>query len=174
MAIGFFKNIPFRNKKNKIRTRNPFNLEINDIIEYDLTEYQVIGKITYEDNGYYWYDYHLFDGHKHLWFSAEDDDVVILGLFEKLKPDHELYSIIQTEIPTVINYEGERYSLLEKGRALIKAEGKVGASTGQSVEYWDFENALGANISVEKWGNELEISIGQEVKESLLDFYPAQ
>jgi len=41
------------------------------------------------------------------------------------------------------------------------------------LKYLDYETANNDQISVEKWGNELEISVGRVVKESLLEFYPA-
>lgn len=176
IAIGFLNKV-FGAKdkgKEKIVARNPFNLQINDIVDYDLVEYQVIGKITYNEDGYVWYDYHLFDGKDHLWLYAEDDDIVKLGLFKKLSSDHELYAILQKGTPVNIEFEGNKYSLIEEGKATIKVEGKVGARDDQRVRYWDYETGNGDQISVEKWGNELEISAGKVVKESLLEFYPAR
>lgn len=172
--MGFFDKIFNSGKEKNITARNPFNLQIGDIVDYDLIEYQVIGKITYNEEGYTWYDYHLFDGKDHLWLYAEDDDVVRLGLFRKLSPDNKLYGDLQEEKPTVIKHEDVKYSLVEEGSANIQVEGKVGAKDGQRVRYWDYESGNGNQISVEKWGNELEISVGKEVKEGLLEFYPAK
>lgn len=174
--MGFFDKL-FKSSKKKddsIVARTPFNLQVNDIVDYDLVEYQVIGKITYKEEEYTWYDYHLFDGKNHLWLYAEDDDIIKLGLFNRLPADHELYSVFQKETPTYIEYEGKRYSLIEEGKATIQVEGKVGARDNQQVRYWDYETGTGEQISVEKWGNELEISAGKGVKESLLEFYPAR
>jgi len=172
--MGFFKKV-FNAKKNRsqIAERNPFNLQINDIVDYDLVEYQVIGKIIYSDKGYVWYDYHLFDGKDHLWLYAEDDDQAKMGLFRKLNAGHEIYSILQESIPSKLQYENKDYSLIEEGIASIKVERKVGARDNQQIRYWDYETANNEQISVEKWGNELEISVGRVVKESLLEFYPA-
>ena len=172
--MGFLNNFFNKGKKEGIKERTPFNLQINDIVDYDLVEYQVIGKIKYTEEGYTWYDYHLFDGKDHLWLYAEDDDEIKLGLFQKLSADHELYSKLQEEIPSVIEFNGIKYSLTENGNANLEVEGKVGARDGQRVRYWDFETGNGNQISVEKWGNELEISIGEVVKEGLLEFYPAR
>lgn len=172
--MTFFKKIFNKKKKEKIIARNPFNLQIDDIVDYDLVEYQVIGKIIYNEDGYTWYDYHLFDSKDNLWLYAEDDDEVRLGLFKKLSADHKLYGILQEGNPSVIEYEGINYSLIEEGSATIKVEGKVGARDDQRVRYWDYETGNGNQISVEKWGNELEISVGREVKEGLLEFYPAR
>lgn len=171
--MSFLSKVFSKGKKEKIKERTPFNLQINDIVDYDLVEYQVIGKIKYIEEGYIWYDYHLFDGKGHLWLYAEDDDELRLGLFHRLSADHELYGKLQKETPSVIEYDGRKYSLIEKGNAHIEVEGKVGARDGQMLRYWDYETRNGDQISVEKWGNELEISVGEEVKESLLEFYPA-
>jgi hypothetical protein len=163
-----------KNNKEKITERNPFNLQINDIVDYDLIEYQVIGKIIYREDGYAWYDYHLHDGQNHLWLYAEDDDQIRLGLFKKINADHQLYSKFQEGNPSTINYKDKNYSLIEEGYATIEVEGKVGARDNQRVRYWDYETGNGDQISVERWGNELEISVGKVVKESLLEFYPAR
>ncbi|QTL99814.1 DUF4178 domain-containing protein [Iocasia frigidifontis] len=172
--MGFFSKVFNKNKKEEIVARNPFNLQINDIVDYDLVEYQVIGKVKYNEEGYIWYDYHLFDSKEHLWLYAEDDDEVRLGLFRKLDVDHQLYAKFQEEIPSVIKYEDMDYSLIEEGSANIEIEGKVGAKDGQRIKYWDYETGNGNQLSVEKWGNELEISVGEVVQEGLLEFYPAK
>lgn len=171
--MGFFDFLKSKpEEKNKVIARNPLNLQVEDIVEYDLVEYKVIGKLIYEEGGYIWYDYHLFDGQEHLWLGAEDDDELEIGLYKKLDVNHQLYVQLQDEIPRKLTYEGKDYTLIESGNANIRAEGRVGAKTGQRVQYWDYEANDGSEISVEKWGNELEISIGQEVKESLLEYYP--
>ena len=171
--MGFFDFLKSKPKNNnKVVARNPLNLQVGDIVEYDLAEYKVIGKLIYEEGGYLWYDYHLFDGQKHLWLGAEDDDELEIGLYKKLDVNHQLYVQLQNETPKKLTYEGKEYTLIEGGKANIRAEGRVGAKTGQRVQYWDYEASNGSEISVERWGNELEISIGQEVKESLLEYYP--
>ncbi|MFW6306011.1 MAG: DUF4178 domain-containing protein [Bacillota bacterium] len=173
--MGLFKKIfGSKEKKQTIIERNPFNLQLNDIVDYDLVEYQVIGKITYEQDGYIWYDYHLFDSKNHLWLYAEDDDMVKLGLFKRLESDHPLYAKLQDNKANSIEYEGKTYSLIEKGDAIIQVEGQVGARNNQKVRYWDYETDDGSQISVEKWGNEMEISVGRNVHQSLLEFYPAK
>ncbi|TDX51539.1 DUF4178 domain-containing protein [Orenia marismortui] len=173
--MGFFDFFKSKEEKeDKIVARTPLNLQIGDIVEYDLMEYKVIGKIDYEEGGYKWYDYHISDGKNNLWLSAEEDDELEVGLFKKLDSGDELYSKLQEKIPNKITFNNQAYSLIEEGNANIMVEGQVGAKTGQRIRYWDYEASNGEQVSVEKWVNELEISIGQEVKKSLLEYYPGK
>jgi co-chaperonin GroES (HSP10) len=158
-------------KEGKVEARTPLNLKVGDIVEYDLVEYQVIGKIVYKEGAYTWYDYHLAVGGDRFWLFAEDDDRLELALFEKLPPEDELYSKFQSETPNSVVKDGEEFSLVEQGEAQITVTGQVGAKTGQQVEYADYD-AGDKLLSVEWWGNELEVSQGEKVTESLFKYYP--
>ncbi|KXS41541.1 MULTISPECIES: DUF4178 domain-containing protein [unclassified Candidatus Frackibacter] len=162
-----------KNKVSEVKARNPFNLRVGDIIEYDLVEYEVIGKIIYEEGGYEWYDYHLLGNGKHLWLFAEEDDQISLVLFNKIPNANKLYAELQRGHPATINFDGKQYSLVEEGEANINVIGKVGAKTGQRVKYADYR-CNNQWISVEEWGNELEINVGTRIKESLLEYYPGE
>jgi hypothetical protein len=160
-------------EQEKVGARTPLNLQVGDIIEYDLIEYEVIGKVTYQEGSYEWYDYHLAAGKDNLWLFAEDDDQLKLVMFEKLSLEEKIYSEFQSGSPTKINKDGKDFSLVEEGKAKIIVEGQVGAKTNQQVKYADYV-AGDQWISVEWWGSELEISHGQEITESLIEYYPVQ
>lgn len=165
--MGFFdKLFGNKDKEPKITKRTPFNLKVKDVVSYDLEDYIVIGKIVYRSSGYEWYDYHLDNGSKKIWLSSEDDDEIILGIFEKI-------NLSLTDVPNQIEYNGETFKLDEHGKANISlAEGRVGTKTGNNMEYWDFESDQGNFLSVEKWGNEIEVSYGYPIDPHELDFLP--
>lgn len=158
-------------KEDSVTARTPLNLQVGDILEYDLVDYQVIGKVTYKQEGYVWYDYHLSAGEDNLWLFAEDDDQLKLVIFEKLPFKEDLYSKIGSKPPDKISRGEKEFSLVETGQAEITVEGQVGAKTGQRVRYADYVSGQ-QWLSVEWWGAELEISQGKEISESLLDYYP--
>ena len=170
--MGFFDLFKGQEKQ-KEEKRTVLNLELNDIVEYDLEEYKVIGIITYQQFGYEWYDYHLINQQNSCWLYAERDDCLELILFEKVAPKHKIYNNFSQEIPQTITYQNQQFNLIEQGQAKIKVKGQVGAKTGQDITYYDYQNN-NKIISVEKWGSELEISIGHSIKESLIEIYPAE
>lgn len=155
-----------KESKPKIQKRNPFNLQVNDVVSYDLEDYIVIGKMVYNDSNYEWFAYQLDSGDKRIWLSSEDDDELILGIYEST-------DLRLTSVPNEISYKGQTFYLEEHGKARITtADGRVGAKVGQIVEYWDFESDEGDFLSVEKWSNEIEVSYGYEVKERELEYLP--
>ena len=160
-------------KSNTDNKTTVLNLKVGDIVEYDLNEYNVLGVVKYQSGGYEWYDYHLADNQQSLWLYAEQDDRLELGLFEKLPPSHQLYNKFSQGYPAAVEYEGETFNLIEKDQAQITVTGQVGAKSGQQINYADYQ-AKEAMISVERWGSELEISIGCSIQENLIEIYPAE
>ncbi|MGY4690877.1 DUF4178 domain-containing protein [Salibacterium sp. K-3] len=143
-------------------TRTIQTLELEDIVSYDLEDYMVKGKIVYEDGGFEWTVYHLEGETSNRWLSFEEDDEWVIGIYDKTS--------VPAEEPGsgTFEYEGTTYQVSEHGTASIKeAEGRVGASPGQSVEYWDLVDAKSQEklLSVEKWGGSLEASTGYEISE---------
>ncbi|AZR74562.1 hypothetical protein BBF96_14900 [Anoxybacter fermentans] len=165
--MSFFKRLfGGGKKKSKIQKRNPFNLQVGDVVSYDLEDYIVIGKLVYNDSSYEWYAYQLDSGSKRIWLASEDDDEIILGIYEST-------DLRLTNVPNEIEYKGQIFYLEEHGKATITtADGRVGAKTGQVMEYWDFESDNGDFLSVEKWGNEIEVSYGYPIDEHELEFLP--
>lgn len=153
-------------KQPRIEKRNPFNLRVRDVVSYDLEDYIVVGKLLYNDSSYQWICYQMDNGSKRVWLAAENDDELILGIYEEI-------DLHLTSVPNEIRHNGETFYLEEHGKATITvAEGQVGARTGQVMEYWDFESDEGNYLSVEKWGNEIEVSYGYPVREHDLEFLP--
>ncbi|RSL33358.1 DUF4178 domain-containing protein [Salibacterium salarium] len=137
-------------------------LELKDIVSYDLEDYIVIGKIVYEDGGSEWTVYQLEGERNNRWLSLEEDDEWVIGMYDK--------SSVPIEEPnsSIFTYEEVEYQVQEHGTATIKeVEGRVGASTNQTVQYWDLVDTMTQEklLSIEKWGGSLEASVGQAIIE---------
>ncbi|WP_240666620.1 DUF4178 domain-containing protein [Longirhabdus pacifica] len=136
-----------------------FHLRVNDIVEYDLEDYVVIGKIVYDHGGYKWYAYQLKGDQQNIWLSAEMDDELELGVYQKVKTKI-------TKVPDKMDMDGDTYYLEEQGTArIVEVDGQAGAVVGQQVQYWEFEaDEEERYLSVEKWGGDLEVSKGYPIK----------
>jgi hypothetical protein len=148
------KNVPV------VKDRNVFTIEVGDIVAYDLEDYEVVNKLTYNDHGFEWLAYQLESPGKTVWLSAEMDDQVYLGIYEKAKLK------LSEPIPEEIEYEGIRYFLDEAGTARVKGEGRGKNVDGMNCRYFDYEDDDEEKyLSVEIWGSEIEVSSGYEINE---------
>jgi len=82
--------------------RTVFTLEIGDIVQYMDTDWVVEGRLTYEDDGYTWFEYLLQDGEHIRWLSVDEDDRVEVFLLE---PNNQLE--VSNEPPKQLAFEGE-------------------------------------------------------------------
>lgn len=160
--MGFFKRL-FNKKediKPAVKERTIHNLKVNDIVEYDLETYEVIGIIGYNDSGYKWACYHLKGEKKNIWLNVEVDDELELGIYEKIKIP------VSEPFKNEIDIDGTIYYLDEKSTARIeKVDGQAGAAENQSVEYYDYESDDETYLSIEKWGGDIEASKGYSIEE---------
>src|SRR3954451_6643836 len=81
-----------------VEARNMFNLQMDDIVTYDLEDYKIVGKISYDDHGFKWHAYQLEGVSRTIWLSVEMDDELYLGIYEKVKLK------LQEPIPKKIEY----------------------------------------------------------------------
>ncbi|WP_181349851.1 DUF4178 domain-containing protein [Thalassobacillus sp. CUG 92003] len=159
--MGIFSKL-FGNKQNKtpdIEERTPLNIRIGDIVTFDLVDYEVVGKITYRDGSYEWYAYQLLEGDKSIWLSAEMDDALELGVYEKVNLP------VSRPFPKTIDYEGTTFHKDEEGEARVRGEGRSSNLSGDVLPYADYlseeENAY---LSAEAWGSEVEVSHGRDIE----------
>ncbi|MEB3198533.1 MAG: DUF4178 domain-containing protein [Candidatus Sericytochromatia bacterium] len=154
------------------RRASVFGLLPGDVVSYDEHDYIVKNKITYEEDGFVWYDYLLVDDtrDKELWLSAEDDDGVSIGIFEEI----ELDTI--PPVPRQIEHQGVRYRQTEHSEASVQMEREDPSrdTVGGRVEYWDFEGPQDRYMSVLRWGGTHEASVGKEISEHELTIYPRE
>lgn len=153
------------------RRSSVFGIQVNDVVSYDDVDYIVKNRITYEEAGFYWYDYLLVDDTTgaELWLSAEDDDGVSIGIFKEI----ELPGI--PPVAQTITVEGKRYSQTEHSHANVSVEREdADRDTSNKVEYWDFEGSNETYLSVSRWGGDYEASVGREIKPYELKIFPAE
>lgn len=159
MKVGFFSKLFGEDEqKPEVEERNFFNIKVGDIIAYNLEDYQVVGKMKLNDGSYQWYEYQLLGEQKSIWLSAEMDDELELGMFEKVN------KTLSEPIPKEIEVDGVRYVKTEEGRAHVQGEGRSERNNGEKVHYFDFEAEESEQLaSVEIWGGEIEVSQGKPV-----------
>ena len=142
-----------------MKARDPFTIQVGDIIEYDLQDYETIGKITYRQGKYEWLSYQLTGTNTSIWLSAAMDDEVELGIYQPIKLPQA------RDIPQELTYENEKYYFVEKGEALVTGEGRSETLSGQTMTYAEYANKDDSRfLSIEVWGNETEVSIGYPIK----------
>ncbi|TLS39118.1 DUF4178 domain-containing protein [Pseudalkalibacillus caeni] len=150
----------FKKKQSKpeIKERNLFNMKVNDIVTYELEDFQVVGKLRYNDHGYEWIAYQLLGSDETLWLSVEMDDELELAMYKSIK--HKL----SEPIPEKLDVNGTEYFLDEKGQARVQGEGRGKNVDGREVKYYDFANEEEDKfLSIEVWGSEVEVSEGYEI-----------
>jgi hypothetical protein len=159
--VSFFRKL-FTKKEERpiVEERTVFNLQTNDIVTYELEDYQVVGKLSYSDYGFTWHAYQLQSTDRVIWLSVEMDDELELGIYEKSKLK------LTEPIPKEINYEGTTYYLDEKGVAQVSGVGRGQNVNGATCKYFGFcDEEEEAYLSVEIWGSEVEVSKGYSIEE---------
>jgi hypothetical protein len=157
--MGIFSRL-FGQKETKsaVVERNFFNIQINDIVAYDLEDYLVVGKLSYNSNGFKWYAYQLQGDQKNIWLSVEMDDELELGIYESIKLK------LTEPIPKQLEVEGTTYYMDEQGTARVHGEGRGQNVNGQEMRYVSFcDEEEEQFLSVEIWGSEIEVSKGYEI-----------
>lgn len=156
--MSFFSDL-FKKKKDPDRPapkeRDALTIKVGDIITYDLRDFEVVGKITYNDGGYKWYEYQLLEGHDTIWLSAEMDDELELGIYKKVQLP------VTKPFPKELVYENQTYYKEEEGRAAVTGEGRSSNLHGSETHYADYSDSGAEHfLSIESWGTEFEVSYG--------------
>lgn len=139
--------------------RTPLNIEVGDIITYDLADYEVVGKITYRQDFYEWFSYQLLGENETIWLSAEMDDELETGIYKSVPLE------VSSPYPRTISYEGKSYTHAEEGEARVVGEGRSRNINGRVTHYADYEDAAEETfLSLEDWGSEIEVSIGYPIE----------
>ncbi|HZG73551.1 MAG TPA: DUF4178 domain-containing protein [Chondromyces sp.] len=159
--MGFLDRLFKREKAvPKVQERTVLNLQVGDIVSYDLQDYQVVGKLRYNDSGYTWDAYQLQGDTGTIWLGVELDDELELGIYKTVKLH------LSEPIPKKVNYDGRTYHLEEQGTAHVTGEGRGQNVHGKQVKYFDFADPSEEHfLSVEVWGTEVEVSYGYEIEE---------
>lgn len=147
--------------------RTVFSLEIGDIVQYLGTDWVVEGKLVYNDDGYTWLEYLLQDGDRIRWLSVEEDDQVDVFWLE---PAQGLE--IAGSPPQQLNFAGVAYRCIESGTAEMTRVGATLNRKAESCQYFDYAGADQQILSIEDWGGELEVMVGQRIRPRELCLLP--
>ncbi|HEY9667842.1 MAG TPA: DUF4178 domain-containing protein [Coleofasciculaceae cyanobacterium] len=147
--------------------RTIFTLEIGDIVQYMDTDWVVEGRLTYDVNGYTWFEYLLQDGELIRWLSVDEDDRVEVALLE---PVNQLE--ISKQPPEQLMFAGESYRLVDSGVANMTRIGTTLKRTAERCRYFDYQGSADQVLSIENWDGEIEVTVGQRINPRMLTLLP--
>ncbi|MFS0675185.1 DUF4178 domain-containing protein [Ornithinibacillus sp. 179-J 7C1 HS] len=159
--MGLFSKLFSKNKSNSEvpKERTALNIKVGDIINYNLVDYEVVGKITYRDGNYTWYAYQLLEGYDTIWLAAEMDDELELGIYKKVQLP------VSKPFPKQLTFEEKTYYLEESGIAKVIGEGRSQNIHDSNVHYADYSDEDEVSfLSIEGWGTEFEVSVGYPIE----------
>ena len=164
-------------KKKKKASYDPTNINITDLSQGFVFDYNMSTWVINEEYEYDWGDnfytkeYKISNGSETFFLSVEDDDELILILTKKInlrKIDTDVAdSIIKfEEAPREIMYNGEKY-FLEKESPGYFCNKRKDANDWDEFISWDYYNNDGnLYICIEQWDEkEFEASAGIVIKE---------
>lgn len=138
-------------------------LKKGQILYIDNQKYVVINMIEYKEDTWIWQEYEIEnDLNEHKWLSVEKDEKneIVYYLYEPFR------GVVDTN-EIEIFYNAENYELYEKGKAIVQNYfGNADVDKYEACEYFDYISNSKAIISVEKWEDEIEKSIGKFIENS--------
>lgn len=153
---------------------NIMNMRVGDYVTYRSIDYYVRQRYLYKAGRYEWLAYQFSDTSRQntLWLDVEEDDEVNIEMTKPVNiPTGVTVSTLKSQKP--FTYQGELYEYDEHGYAQVKIEKESRRWEEDTVEYWDYCNRSETQyISFEKWGEELEATIGHPIKDFELEIYP--
>jgi hypothetical protein len=147
--------------------RNVFSLQIGDIVQYDLRDWVVEGKLIYTEEGFSWFEYMVQDGDDICWLAVSEDDTVEVSWLQTVT-DLE----ISGTPPQTIAYNGVTYEQEDDCVASMKRIGTVQRKRAELCRYYDYEGPGRLVMSIENWDGEIEVSIGRSIRPSELTLLP--
>ena len=136
---------------------NLLELAINQHIKIENVEYKIINKVKFNEKASYWIEYKLQ--------NIQNSQMYYLNV--EISSKAILYKILNTrEIQLKMNmiFENEEYELFEKGKGRIETySGMTDVALNDEVDYYEYncKNNKQKILSIEKWKDETEISIGK-------------
>lgn len=148
---------------------HPLHLQVGDVVGLLATDYVIVNKVTYREDGESWIDYLLLDEatQSEWWLSAEEDDGLQLGLFQEIPLPFEGH-----HPPQSFTHEGVSYRQVEASEAEVTVEAEDEERSQATVRYWEYEAQSKRYATVLKWGERLEASVGKAIGRHELTVYP--
>lgn len=133
------------------------DLEQDNIIKIEKNEYKVLSRIKFVEKASYWFEYKLqnIENLQEYYLNVEILSKAIL---------YKRLDIEQIQLKMNIIFENEEYELLEKGTGRVETYfGATDIALNEEVQYYEYKCKTDKQkvLSIEKWGDETEISIGK-------------
>lgn len=151
--------------------RRILDLRVDDAIEYFGETWLVDGALLYDEEGVVWKTYLLGgaeDG-KDRWLSVDDDDRIEIGLYEVLPPGSVE---VPDEPPRHLRIGEVDFHLVERGEARVRKRDRDGTRDRGGCRYADYESGDGSLLSVEWWGDTVEVAAGKKIEQDQLLILP--
>jgi len=163
------KSLPFAGQPQALPSleRTVFTLEVGDIVQYLDTDWVVEGKLVYDDQGYSWLEYLLQDGPRRQWLSVEEDDVVEVALLEVTTSLE-----VGANPPSQLTFADQTYRQKGSGTAKMTRQGSTLNRNAERCHYYDYQGPDHKILSIENWGGDIEVTIGQKIHPSILTLLP--
>lgn len=135
------------------------NLKQNQIIVIDKKKYKILNQVKFIEKSSYWIEYKLQ--------NIQNNELYYLNV--ELSSKAILYKILknnQIQLKINIIYENEEYELFEKGTGKVETYfGMTDVGLNEEVSYYEYKSKVDNKkiLSVEKWKDEVEVSLGREV-----------
>lgn len=153
------------------KSRNIFDLQIGDIVQYQETDWVVEGKLTYTVSAYFWYEYLLQDDERIAWLAVAEDDKVEVSFLENTN-QLDIQKIQVNAPPKEIKFADETYQYADAGIARMTRTGLTMRRTAEQCEYFDYETKDGKVLSVEVWDGDIEVTVGVKINPRSLTILP--
>ena len=133
------------------------NLKESQYILIDKIKYKILNGVKYKEKSSYWMEYKLqnTESSKIYYLNVELSNKVIL---------YEILKDTKIQVKMNIIYNDNEYELYEKGDAKVETYfGMTDIGLNEEVSYYEYTNKEDKTkiLSIEKWRDEVEISIGK-------------
>ncbi|MBP3708642.1 MAG: DUF4178 domain-containing protein [Clostridia bacterium] len=139
---------------------NLLELEYRQELLIEKQKYEILNMTKFKEKSSFWIEYKLR--------KLDDNKIYYLNVEQSLKVI--LYEIIENttiEPKMSINFQEQEYELYEKGTEKVETYyGMTDVGLNEEASYYEYINKNDNNqfISIEKWKNQLEVSIGKRIK----------
>ena len=133
------------------------DLKEDQYIIIEKTKYRVLNKVKFTEKSSYWIEYKIR--------NTEDNEIYYLNV--ELSSKVVLFKVLkEKEIQLKVNifFQGEEYELMEKGIGKVEDYyGMTDVGLKEEVSYYEYKNKKDMQkvLSIEKWKDETEISLGK-------------
>jgi len=147
--------------------RTLFTLQLGDIVQYQNVDWIIEGKLIYDDEGFIWLEYMLQDGEQTRWLSVEEDDRVETVWMEPVEGVS-----LSAHPPETLTLGDDTFRVHDRGTAQMTRQGNTLNRNSERCRYIEYASTSQKRLSVEVWGDQVEVSIGRRILPSSLTLLP--